>query len=288
MARNGPVVVGVDGSPSGLEAVEVAAREAAYRNRPLRVVHAFVWPSTHMPLGAVEGDLRYEAKRIVAEAEERARATAPEVEAGGEVVTGEALTVLEEESRSAALMVVGSRGLGGFTRLLIGSVAGQLAAHSHCPVLVVRGRTDGTGPVLVGVDGSPAGEAALDFAFEAAAARETGVVALHAWSEWSVPVPPPEDKSAPYAYEPGMLKADEERLLAESLAGWRDRYPDVPVEHRLVRGRAREALVEASEEARLLVVGKRGRGGFAGLLLGSVSQAATQHAHCPVVVVPHA
>ncbi|MBQ0984785.1 universal stress protein [Streptomyces sp. F63] len=287
MTRNGPVVVGVDGSPSGLEAVEVAAREAKYRNRPLRVVHAFVWPSTHMPLGAVEGDLRYEAQRIVTEAEERARTAVPGTEVSGEVVTGEALTVLEERSGRAALMVVGSRGLGGFARLLIGSVAGQLAAHSRCPVLVVRGRTDGTGPVLVGVDGSPAGETAIGFAFEEAAAQEAGLVALHAWSEWSVAVPPPEDPSAPYAYEPGMLKADEERLLAESLAGWRDRYPDVPVEHRLIRGRARESLVEASEEARLLVVGARGRGGFAGLRLGSVSQAATQHAHCPVAVVPH-
>ncbi|NJQ00161.1 universal stress protein [Streptomyces zingiberis] len=280
-----PVVVAVDGSPAALEAVDTAAGEARLRNRPLRVVHAFVWPSTRMPLGAVEGDLRYEADGIVEEALRRARAAGPVPEAGGAVVTGDALSVLEQESRSAALMVVGSRGLGTFSRLLLGSVAGQLAAHSHAPVLVVRGRVAAEGPVVVGADGSPAGDGAIGFAFAEAAARETRLVAVHAWSDWADPVPPPPDKAAPYAYAPGMLQDDEERLLAEALAGRRERYPDVPVEPRVVRGRAREVLVEASEAAGLLVLGARGRGGMRGMLLGSVSQALLRHAHAPVAVV---
>ncbi|MGW2741876.1 universal stress protein [Streptomyces sp. NPDC001450] len=280
-----PVVVGVDGSPSGLEAAAVAAREARFRGCGLKVVHALVWPAMEVPLGPDEEGLRYAAGQLVAEAVEHARSVAPGIEVGNAVVTGAPLTVLEAQSRTAALLVVGSRGLGGFAGLLLGSTAVHLAAHGRCPVMVVRDRPDGTGPVLLGVDGSPAGEAAVEFAFTEAALRGTGIVALHAWTPWSVPVSPPPDPSEPYALAPGVLAEGERRLLAEAVAGWQERYPDVPVEHTVVRGGAREALIEASARAGLLVVGARGRGGFTGLLLGSVSQAVLHHAHCPVAVV---
>jgi nucleotide-binding universal stress UspA family protein len=114
-------------------------------------------------------------------------------------------------------------------------------------VLVVRGRPDPTGPVLLGVDGSHAAEDAVAFAFDEAALRGTGLLALHAWTNWNVPVPPPpEDPAMPYAYEPGMLARDEERLLAEALAGCAERYPQVPVERRSVHAATRETLVDAS------------------------------------------
>ncbi|MFJ9732536.1 universal stress protein [Streptomyces sp. NPDC101171] len=287
---SGPVVVGADGSASSLAAVETAAREARLRGAGLRVVHAFLWPAMHVPLGPSplgpsEGGVRRMVDRLVAEAVEHARAAAPEVVVDHVVVTGEPLTVLEAQSRHAELVVVGSRGMGGFVGLLIGSTAVHLAARGHCPVLVVREQQGGDGPVVLGVDGSAAGGAAVDFAFAEAELRGCELMALHAWTTWNAPLPAPQDASAPYANPPGAPAGEEDRLLAEALAGHRERHPDVPVRHRLVHGGTREALIEASRSARLLVVGARGRGGFTGLLLGSVSQALLHHAHCPVAVV---
>jgi nucleotide-binding universal stress UspA family protein len=285
----GLVVVGVDGSASSLAAVEAAAREARLRGAGLRVVHAFLWPLMRVPLGPSplgppEGGLRNMADQLVAEAVERARAVAPEVDVSHAVVTGEPLTVLEAQSRAAELVVVGSRGMGGFVGLLVGSTAVHLAAHGRCPVLVVRGQPAADGPIVLGVDGSAAGEEAVDFAFAEAELRKAPLVALHAWTTWNASLPAPQDASAPYANPPGALADEEERLSAEALAGHQERYPGVQVEHKVMRGGTREALIEASRSAQLMVVGARGRGGFAGLLLGSVSQAVLHHSHCPVVV----
>ena len=286
----GSVIVGVDGSESSLAAVETAAREAGLRKAALKVVHAFLWPAMHVPLGPsplgpADGGMRNMVERLVAEAVERARVVAPEVEVSHAVVTGEPLTVLEAQSRAAELVVVGSRGMGGFVGLMVGSTAVHLAAHGRCPVLVVREEAGPDGPVVVGADGSAAGDRAVEFAFEEAELRGTGLVALHAWTTWNAPLPAPQESSEPYANPPGVLGREEERLLAEALAGHRERHPDVAVEHKVVHGRTREALIEESRTAGLVVVGARGRGGFAGLLLGSVSQALLHHAHCPVAVV---
>ncbi|MFR0357399.1 universal stress protein [Streptomyces sediminimaris] len=287
---SGLVVVGVDGSASSLAAVDAAAHEARLRGAGLRIVHAFVWPATHVPLGPwplgpPEGGIRNMVEHLVAEAVQRARAAAPEVDVGHVVVTGEPLTVLEAQSRAAELVVVGSRGMGGFVGLLVGSTAVHLVAHGRCPVLVVREQPRAPGPIVLGADGSPAGERAVDFAFAEAAFRKADLLALHAWTTWNAPLPPPRDPSLPYANPPGALAAEEDRLLSEALAGHQDRYPEVPVEHRVVHGRTREVLIEASRSAQLMVVGARGRDGFAGLLLGSVSQALLHHAHCPLAVV---
>jgi nucleotide-binding universal stress UspA family protein len=287
---SGLVVVGADGSASSLAAVEVAALEARSRGAGLRVVHAFVWPAMHVPLGSSplgppDGGLQNMVDRLVAEAVERARAVAPDVEVGHVVVTGEPLTVLEAQSRAAELVVIGSRGMGGFVGLLVGSTAVHLAAHGRCPVLVVREQPHADGPIVLGVDGSVAGQKAVDFAFAEAALRNAPLVALHTWTTWNAPMPAPQDPSEPYANPPGALAEEEERQLAEALAGRQERYPGVVVEHRVVHGGTREALIEASRSAQLLVVGARGRGGFAGLLLGSVSQALLHHAQCPVAVV---
>lgn len=309
------VVVGVDGSPSSLIATDLAAEEARLRGVALSVVHVLSPPpaapvgpgapaatatatagTAPAPEGARAGPgtlppgaaaPRDRAEKLVAEAVSRVRALAPEVAVSGEVVAGETLPVLVEHSRTAALVVVGGRGTGGFTELLLGSVAEHLAAHAHCPLLVSRGGLQPPpGPVVLGVDGSPSGSGATGFAFGQASLHGCGLVAAHMWSEWTAPLSAPEKRSMPFTYEPDMLREGEERLLAEALAGWRERFPDVGVEHRVLRGRTREGLIEASKEARLLVVGRRGRGGFAGMLLGSVSHAALHHAHCPVVVVP--
>lgn len=287
---SGLVVVGADGSVASLAAVEAAAREAQGRDAGLRVVHAFVRPALHVPLGPSplgppEGGLRNMADRIVTEAVERARAAAPGVDVDRAVIAGEPLTVLEAQSRAAELVVVGSRGMGGFVGLLVGSTAVHLAAHGRCPVLVVREQPRADGPIVLGVDGSAAGERAVEFAFAEAELREAPLLALHAWTTWNAPMAAPQDASEPYASPPGALSGAEERLLSEALAGHRERYPGVAVEHRVAHGGTREALIEASRSAQLVVVGARGRGGFSGLLLGSVSQALLHHAHCPIAVV---
>ncbi|MGW0599304.1 universal stress protein [Streptomyces sp. NPDC002776] len=283
---NGPVVVGVDGSEASLTAVRVAAREAALRGVGLRLVHAFGGPSVHVPpWSPASAGVRELVDGTLAEAERRARTAAPHLEISRDVVVGEPVMVLELETRTASLAVVGSRGLSRFGSLLLGSTAAHLAAHAGCPVLVVRGRPDPAGPVLLAVDGSPHAEPAVEFAFAHASRHGTDLVALHAWNThtervYDAPGDPPF-----VTYDEERLRHEEERVLAEALVGPGEKYPDVEVRRRLVRGRVRHTLIEASADAGLVVVGARGRGGFTGLLLGSVSQAVLHHADCPVAVV---
>ncbi|MER6222205.1 universal stress protein [Streptomyces sp900105755] len=261
------VVVGVDGSSSSHAAVVQAAREAERRGAELRVVHAFSWPVGPMyapldpsPLNTLAHDAAQDARRV-----------APGVEVGDAVMIGGAVSVLVAESRAADLVVVGRRGIGGFVGMLLGSTAVSVAAHSHCPVLVVREEPDGAGPVVLAVDGSAEGEKAVEFAFAEAALRGAELVAVHAWL--------PDHEPA------GTGVERPERLLAQAVAGRAERYPDVTVRQEVLSGEIREVLVQASRNAQLMVAGARGRGGFSGMLLGSVSQALLHHAHCPVAVV---
>ncbi|MFB8773817.1 universal stress protein [Streptomyces broussonetiae] len=261
------VVVGVDGSPSSLAAVGTAAREALRRRAELRVVYAFSLPVRPMYTPPDPAPL----ERLVGEAAQHARSVAPGVQVTEAVLTGEPVAVLEAESRGAELLVVGPRGVGGFIGMLLGSTAVSLATHARCPVLVAREEPAGAGPVVLGVDGSPAGEKAVAFAFTEAELRGTEIVALHAWLPEYAPV--------------GTGVEAPERLLAEALAGHAESHPDVTVGQEVVSGETRAMLVDASRTAQLVVVGARGRGGFAGLLMGSVSQALLHHAHGPVAVV---
>ncbi|MCX4459747.1 universal stress protein [Streptomyces sp. NBC_01340] len=286
-----PVIVGVDGSVSSLDAVDVATREAQLRGVPLRVVHAFGHAPGHLPVGAppwspADHGLEPMVHGVLARAEERAHAAAPDIEITRSVVAGEPLEVLEIESRAAALAVVGSRGLSGFAGLLLGSTAVQLAAHGHCPLMVVRGRPDPAGAVVLAVDGSEAGQAAVEFAFAEAALRRAPLVALHVWNTWSERAyEGPGDPLTAVVVDAEHLRQAEQDLLADAVAPLEEVFPQVAVERRLVRSRIRPALIDASRSAQLVVTGARGRGGFTGLLLGSVSQALLHHAHCPVTVV---
>ncbi|NBE84019.1 universal stress protein [Micromonospora rubida] len=287
MDSSAPVVVGVDGSAIALDAVRTAAREAAGRRRPLRIVHAFIWPLMRVTVepapGAPAGaGLRNQAERYVAEAVTEAGRIAPAVEVTGAVVDGSPAPVLLAESRDASLLVLGSRGLGGFAGLLIGSATVQLSARAACPVLVVRGGSRADGPVVVGVDGSESSADAVEFAFDEAARRGVPLVAVRAWL---YPAPLGPGDILPLVYDLEALAAEEERVLAESVAGFAARYPDVPVRQRLMRGSPAGVLVEESKTAQLVVVGARGRGALAGLLLGSVSHAVLHHAHAPVAIL---
>jgi len=282
-----PVVVGVDGSSSALDAVRLAVREAALRNRPLRIVHAFSWPQPRVPFGLAPvnppvDDMRRYAREIIDEARETATKAAPETEIAHQVIDGAAAPVLLAESRSASLIVLGDRGFGRISGALIGSVASQVATHAECPILITRGNESAGGPVVVGVDGSEISERAVGFAAEEATLRGTALLAVHAWTQ-----PPsigPGDMQ-PLVYDVEALEAEEALLLAQSVAGIRERHPDLAVDQRSERGRASKILAETSERAQLLVVGARGHGGFTGLLLGSVSNALLYQSRCPLAVV---
>ncbi|RNH93513.1 universal stress protein [Micromonospora aurantiaca] len=267
-----PIVVGVDGSAEALHAVHYAAQEAAWRHAPLRIVHAFIWPLFHVPLdtpehGPPEAGLRNQAKLIVEHATDTARAAQPGLD-----ITGAPAQVLTAESHTADLIVIGDRGLGGFTGLLVGSVAVQTTTHATCPVLIVKGDTTRTGPVVVGIDGSTLSDHAIDYAFREATWRGAPLRAVHAWQ----PAGTVDDD---------QHLRDEPRLLAHALTPHTTNHPDVIVERLTVPDRPTPALLDAAADAELLVVGSRGRGGFTGLLLGSTSHALLHHAPCPIAIV---
>lgn len=286
------LVVGVDGSPDSLRAVQWAAADAGRRHVPLHLLHACGGPELrHPPAGlalpvsswAEPGE---HSARLLADAVVAARDVAVELDVTCETVDGRAVPALLAASRHAAAVVVGSRGHGGFAGLLAGSTAVQVAAHAACPAVVVRPRTGATGPnggrVVVGVDGSPSAQYAVRFAFEQAAFRGQGLTAVHAYQ---LPVALEADGILPDRYEQEAVRDAERRVLSEALSGMSERYPDVEARRDLVVGRAAGAVVAACAGAELLVVGARGHGGFPELRLGSVSRAALHHAPCPVAVV---
>jgi nucleotide-binding universal stress UspA family protein len=224
--------------------------------------------------------VRAAAEAVVRDALVAARDTVSEC--ATEIILGSPVPMLRSFSEQAALLVLGSRGLGGFTGLLAGSVTVALTAHAHCPVAVIRDEPPAEGPVVVGVDGSPASEAAIGFAFEEAAFRGGELVAVLAWTDAVFPVGPDGIQYPMIDWTPLAEQAEE--LLGERLAGWTEKYPEVVVRRRIERDRPAQALIDAANGAQLLVVGSRGRGGFTGLTLGSVSQAMLHHAPCPIVV----
>lgn len=286
------VVVGVDGSDSAQGAFAHGAWQAHRRGGVLRLVYV-----SHVPPRYVTGvDLsatdRAAGAEMLAEYAERAQAAFPGLSVETQVLSGSPGAALVQASRDAGLVVVGSRGLGGFAGLLLGSVGTQLAAHSAAPVIVIRPPNDpgvlGSGPALapivVGVDGIPESTAALDFAFEEASARGVGLIATYAW--WLLP-PSALGPDAPRKYD--LVEAEEaaRRMLAEAVAGWREQYPDVEVTLRPERSlNPVVGLLEQSRTAGLLVVSRHGGNTLSRLLFASISDIAVREAHCPVAVVP--
>ncbi|RSD11648.1 universal stress protein [Amycolatopsis eburnea] len=295
MTANDPrITVGVDGSAGSAAAVTWAAELASRRHLQLKIVHGlqvaglyYGGGMTGIGAAALFEAVRKDGERAVADARSLAASVDKDLVVVTELPNDPPVPMLIDESRHARLLVVGRTGTGGFTGMLVGGTAATVAAHAHCPVAVVRGRHDsaavpGAGPVAVGVDGSPNSEQAIAVAFEEASLRGVPLVAVHAWNDIAY-----EDTrgTARILTQPESLEGDEDRLLAERLAGWPEKYPDVEIRRVLVRDRPRDALLEISGEAQLVVVGSRGRGGFTGMLLGSTSQALIQHAQCPVLVV---
>ncbi len=282
-----PIVVGVDGSASALSAVSWAAQECVRHKVPLRLVHAYLLPTRGYPAVILTGtDIREAIEQLGREKLEEAvaavRAAGPDVEVTTEVVCCGATALLIEESKAARLVVVGSQGLGTVTGMLVGSTALALAAHGKSPVIVVRGTAVPDGPVVVGVDGSPTSEAALAFAFETASLRRAQLTALMCWTDFMVES---AYTASRFTVDWAEVEADERRLLAQRLAGWQEKYPDVRVDPLVVRDRPVRALIRYGAEAQLVVVGSHGHGGFAGMLLGSTSQALVYNAPCPLAIV---
>lgn len=280
------IVVGVDASEPAHAAAEWAAQEAVLRGRGLTLASA-VLPAATMggfgmpPAWDYLDELRAdtdEQLKILAEA-----LPGEDIKTSVDVATPGGLLI--EASKSAHMLVLGSRGTGGFTGLLLGSVGSQVAANSQCPVVVWRGaaRSDAA-KIVVGIDGSANSEAALEAAFSLATFHDWELVAVHAWD-----IPAYELIESPQGVIPlpvADVAQDEVRLSAEVLAGHDERYPDVAVHEHLVRGPAAKALLDHASDAAMIAVGTRGRGALLSAVLGSVSNAVLHKADIPVLVVP--
>lgn len=280
------IVVAVDGSQASNAAASWAAHEAAMRNVPLTVVHAVTtptatWPPVPYP-DSLAVRLEDEGKKTIMHAIKLAEEALPadrDVAINRELVYSSPALALIRMSDEAQLIVVGTAGRGLLARGVLGSVSATVVRHANCPVAVIHGddlpdKRDA--PVLVGIDGSPASELATAVAFDEASRRGVDLMALHAWSDIAISELPEADWSS--------LEGEAQRSLAENLAGWQERYPDVAVQRLVERdGPARE-LTKKSQFAQLLVVGSHGRGGLSGILLGSVSNAVLHSVRIPVIV----
>lgn len=282
------IVVGVDDSPTSKMAVAWAAREAELRNAPLILVHAIspdvaTWLDVPLPAGLAQWQTDH-GRRLIDDAleivEQACRRGGP-VGVRSELLTSAAVPALVDLSEQAELVVAGRRGNSGRPGRVLGSVSSGLIRHAHCPVAIIPDEhppapQPGQAPVLIGIDGSPASEVATAIAFDEASRRGVGLVALHAWSDVDV-------SECPGINWP-VTQSVAEGVLAERLAGWSERYPDVDVRRVVVRDQPGRRLVEHSQGAQLLVVGSHGRGGFAEMLVGSVSDAVVRSACVPVIV----
>lgn len=280
------VVVGVDGSDSALRAVRWGAAEAGRRRVSLRLVMAFAAPPAGAPghRGGRHREILLDAARgRLVEAAAVAEQEAAGLDVEQQFVVGSPIAVLAEEAGRAQVLVVGDRGLSRIEGLLAGSVAVALAARAPCPVVVVRGvgnERPGTAPVVVGVDGSVTSDAAVAFAFEAASARHTGLVAVHSWLDMVF-----EPEIAAMLSDRDAMEAAERQLLSDRVAGWPEKYPDVNVVQFVIRDSPARGLLEQAAHAQLVVVGSRGHSDFTGWVLGSVSNALLHRSPCPVAVV---
>jgi nucleotide-binding universal stress UspA family protein len=280
-AMTNTIAVGVDGSAASMNAVRWAADEANRRHAVLRVVHGHSITTPRLPSGFLV-EARAAAKHCLSDGVRAAQDACPSLEVEPVLEFKPGIDLLADESEKAEMVVVGARGRGGFAELVVGSTAVALTARAHCPVVVVRGTETVGGPIVVGVDGSPASEAALAFAYDMASRRNAELVAVHVWSDvisvWGGSVPIPD-------MDWDAVATDERIVLAERLAGWRERYPDTAVRQVVHENRPAQRLINEAAGAQLLVVGSLGLGALANALLGSVSHALLHHAPCPVAVV---
>jgi nucleotide-binding universal stress UspA family protein len=278
------ILAAVDGSSESDAALRWAIAEAASRDTPITLMHVIAPVVVTWPVRNLQGSYnRWQednAAHVVELAKKAVQAAGPNLSVQTKVLHGGVATELVDASRGATMTVVGSRGLGAIGGSVLGSISRALLHYGHGPAAVVRaggGEVDRSAPVLLGIDGSPASEAATALAFDEASRRGVGLVALHAWSDVGVFPALGEDWRA---YE-----QEGHEVIGERLAGWQEQYPDVPVTRRIVCDRPAHWLLDGAAQAQLVVLGSRGRGGFSRMLLGSVSTTVAEGSMTPVIVV---
>ena len=281
---NARLVVGYNGKRQSIEALRWSVHEARRRGAPLLVLYAANYPGMTLDPGpgllAPEPGALEAAEEVTAEGVAAALAIDPELRVSGATEVTSPAQALTEASADAALVVIGTRGHGTVLRALLGSVAFEVAARAECPVIVVR-PTDRpaertTARVVVGTDGSPEAERAVRFAADQAAS---------AWASASLVVLTCTGDPAGSGISPDRLRTSAQRIADDARQGLRRTHPQLPVTTEVDECPPERALVDASAEADLVVVGTRGRGAFRGLLLGSVSHAVIHGAECPVGIV---
>ncbi|MFI1212578.1 universal stress protein [Streptomyces sp. NPDC020802] len=298
------VTAGIDGSPESLAAAHWAAREATRRGAALRLVHAWEWHPRPAPSVPADMSQRAWAEGMPARAVDSMRAAHPGLQVIGQAVADSPVAALLKEAEQAELLVLGSRGLGGFAGFLMGSVSQRVVARAPLPVVLVRvggsaadehfSAPDGISPeeipkipyrdVVLGLDPDPPCDELIEFAFDAARRRDSALRVIHAFSC-------PPDFAAADALVPiggPELLAEHEHAVVAALRPWREKFPDVAVVGSVTEGRAADELISASAGAALVVVGRRIRESRLGTRVGPVTHAALHHAPCPVAVVPHA
>ncbi|MFD0305978.1 universal stress protein [Streptomyces sp. NPDC127119] len=311
-----PVMAGVDGSAESFAAAEWAAREAVRRERPLLLLHARNWHPCRADGEPADAAQRQLARRALRRAEERVRRTCPAVRLSDEQVEGPASAALLSAADRAELLVLGSRGLSGFTGFLVGSVALAVVAKATCPVVLVRageeaadedfpaeegsaeegGAEDGSAAgegasgrighrdVVLGLDAGDPSDEVIEFAFEAARLRGARLRVLHAWQPPSAFELGPGDVALADKPQQGR---EWRGFLSAVLQVWRDKYPGVEVVECVPQDKASTALIRAASAAGLLVVGHRLAERPVGPRTGPVTHAVIHHVGCPVAVVPH-
>lgn len=293
MTAENIVVVAVDGSEASQNAVRWAANSANKRGVPLRLAASYTMPQFLYAEGMVPpqelfDELQSETMDMIEAARVVAHEVAPDIKIGYVIAEGSPIDMLLDMSSDVTMIVMGSRGLGGLSGMVMGSVSAAVVSHADCPVVVVRSdnhvtETNKYGPVVVGVDGSDVSQRATEFAFEEAQARGAKLVAIHTWMDMQVQASLAGLAAAQQEWE--IIEKEQTTLLKDRLQPLLERFPDVEVEMVITRDRPVRALEDCAHNAQLLVVGSHGRGGFRGMLLGSTSRALLQSAPCPMVVV---
>lgn len=293
MAKEDIIVVAVDGSEASKNAVRWAANTADKRGIPLRLATSYTVPQYlyaegMMPPQELFDELQQEALDKIEDARTLAHEVAPGIKIGHTVAEGSPIDMLLDMSKDVTMLVLGSRGLGGLSGMVLGSVSASVVSHADCPVVVVREDNPVTdnnkyGPIVVGVDGSDVSQKATEYAFAEADARNAELIAVHTWMDMQAQSSLAGLTAAQGEWE--EIENEQVKLLSERLSPLMEKYPNVSMTKVITRDRPVRALADQAEGAQLLVVGSHGRGGFKGMLIGSTSRALLQSAPCPLMVV---